>query len=106
MAQMQIDILSHLFEVERQASDVIMAAQTQADKKIAIARAKSDEDFNTQYEALCKEKDEALALQKANVDAGCKKELDAYEKELRCQKENQAEFDKVLTQILHKTLGI
>ena len=52
MAQTEADIINHLLNIERAASEVLSQAQTEAEKRISSAKATADKEFKTQYDAI------------------------------------------------------
>ncbi len=57
MAEQEIDTIRHLIEIEKNASILISEAQTEADKRIAVAKAKADSSFREQAARIVAEKE-------------------------------------------------
>ncbi|MBQ3670538.1 MAG: hypothetical protein II921_03550 [Treponema sp.] len=59
MAEQEIDTIKHLIEIEKSAALLITEAQTEADKKIALAKSKADANFKEQAAKIVSEKEAA-----------------------------------------------
>lgn len=51
----EVDTIQHLLDVEHEAAEVMLAAQVQADEKIAAARALAEKQFKEEYAAIASE---------------------------------------------------
>jgi vacuolar-type H+-ATPase subunit H len=52
MAETEVNVISHLLNVEHRASEMISGAQAEADKRIAASRAQAETEYKQQYDTV------------------------------------------------------
>ena len=52
MADSDVNVISHLLDVEKQASSLVTEARIDAEKRVSEARAKADAQFKSQFESI------------------------------------------------------
>lgn len=100
MAQTEADIINHLLNIERAASEVLSQAQTEAEKRISSAKATADKEFKTQYDAIVASEEARLVsetdavMQKYNADVA------AYKEKLAAAAKSVPSFNTFLDTVL------
>ena len=102
MAQSEVNVISHLIEVEQKANDLVKSAQSESNEKIAVARAKADSLFNSEYENLIQQLESDYNSQVAFVKEQAKNQLDNYKKTIEETNQNKEAFSALLKNILEK----
>ena len=67
----EIDVISHLMNVENQASSLIFEAQTVADKNISDARATAESLYKQKYEVLLNDLESDYSKKVENLSLLC-----------------------------------
>ncbi len=90
------DVLTHLIDVEHEASLLILEAQKESDKRLAAARAKADSDFS---EKFCKIQEELAAQKTASenkIIEDYKNTFEKYKKDLESIPQDVQALNKAL----------
>ena len=67
MAEQEVDIISHLLDMERNASEVLNQAQSEAEKRISAAKSRADQQFKAQYEKIVADEESRFASETSAV---------------------------------------
>lgn len=102
MAQSEINVISHLIEVEQKASELLKNAQNSANEKLAQSRAKANSEFNLQYENLIRGLEKNYNSEIEEIKVEYKNKLDNFINDIEKIPQNKIEFSKVLKSILEK----
>ncbi len=100
MAEQDGNIISHLLDVERGASELIDEAEKEASKRIASARAQADGEYRKQFEVLVTELEAESAKKTAALSASHDADLQQYKDSLEKTERNTAAFTKLLDSLL------
>lgn len=100
MAVEEIDVIKHLLEVEKEATEMLLEAQKKADEKIAEARSAADSRFRTEYGALVSriEKEEISAKEK--ITQNHTEMIQSYKDELSQMKKDSDSFNSLMDELL------
>lgn len=96
----EMDVIQHLLEIEREASEVLIKAQEEADKKIAAARMQSDSLFKQQFDSFTKGLDESMKSKKADVQKEEKSRLESFKNELDSTTKDNDSFNALLEKLI------
>lgn len=96
----ELDEINRLLEVEKQAAALIEQAMTDADKCMADARLKYNEQFKTQVEKLTEKLTAEYNNNLEQVKLNHQKEIEEFKLSLEQKKLNQSEFDALLNKLL------
>lgn len=97
-----VNLISHLLDVEKEAALQTKAAQDEANKIISQSHADADNSFNEQYTALIKDIDDDYAQRKNEIEDEYKKTLAEYKSEV----ENRPQYKDNFFAFLQKTVQI
>ena len=93
------DVIGHLMDVERLASDLLLDAQAEADKRKAAAREKADQEYRSAYEKI-------IAELEKNFSDGCRvrdesrdREFVSFNSRLASIKKDRTAFNTYLDSI-------
>ncbi|HPO02687.1 MAG TPA: hypothetical protein PL077_05030 [Treponemataceae bacterium] len=76
------DVIGHLIDVERLAYDLLLDAQTEADRRKAAAKEKADAEFKAAYEQIISRLEEELKREKKACDDRLSSEYSRFDSEL------------------------
>lgn len=93
------DVIGHLIDVERQAYDLLLEAQTEADRRIKAARESAEADYRAACVSMIASLDAAYASAVQECDEAKKKEFDAFKERLEAITKNQAALNACLESI-------
>ncbi|MBO8458452.1 MAG: hypothetical protein IAA81_09550 [Spirochaetes bacterium] len=87
------DIIGHLIDVEKLASDLLADAQAESEKRLSAARAQADSEFRIAYEALIKRLDADYKNKTEEIEKKRDSDIKAYDSMLESIPLNQSRFD-------------
>ena len=90
------DVIGHLIDVERQAYDLLLDAQTEADRRKATAKEQAEKAYRAAYEQLVGELELALSEGKKQCDASRDREYDDFRNHLRSIRQDRTSFNSYL----------
>jgi len=93
------DVIGHLIDVERLASDLLLDAQTEVDRRKAIAKETAERAYLTAYEQIIAELEESSAAGKKECDASRERDYAAFNDHLASIHKDQAAFKACLDSI-------
>lgn len=101
MAENEVNVISHLLEVESQASALIDDAQIEGNKRIIAAKTKADELFYSKYS----ENVASLEIQYNQIiesyETAHKEMLESYKKQILASEKNTEAFNSFLSSKLN-----
>lgn len=100
MAEAEVNVISHLLDVEHSASGLVTDAQVEADKRIAAARSKADALYKEQYEKIIQETENKYKTKTEQIDAAHEKSIADYKKALQETQEDLSSFNAYLDTLL------
>lgn len=100
MATQEIDVISHLLEVEREVSLMLSEAQKKADEKIAHSRAAADLRFKELYSQIVKNLDSEEIAAKEKIESIHKEKLASYQNELESAVKDKDSFCSIIDKVL------
>ncbi|MGP1565339.1 MAG: hypothetical protein ACTTHU_07935 [Treponema sp.] len=100
MAESEINIINHLIEVELQASSLVKEAQNEADKRLSVARAKSDAEYKQKYNEVIKKYDELYNGKVKDIEAAYKERFESYVSAVKGAEQDTKAFDERLAEAL------
>lgn len=86
-------VITHLLEVEKEASTLLSEAQNEANKRIAGYKAKAESEFKTAHDALVSEIEESYKKQIDAIQEERGKEIDSYKAGIRSLKQDRNAFN-------------
>ena len=96
----EVDIIQHLIEVERDASQLLLEAQAQADKKISEARFKAESLFKEKYSVITKDLENRTSAAKENIDKEREAIMQQYKAKIADSSKNQESFNALCERFL------
>lgn len=86
------DVLSHLLEIEANASTLVDEARSEGQRRVDAAEKSGQEAYRTRMEALRAQLGSEFAAASAAVDAEYRESLDSYRAEVEAQVPDEASF--------------
>jgi len=86
------DVIGHLIDVERQASDLTLEANAEADKRKKAAREKADAELSFASASIAEELDRSFEASRAACDVALRREFDTYIERLEAMPRDQVAF--------------
>ena len=100
MAEQEVDVITHLIDVEKRAATLTAEAQEEADKRISAARAKADESYRTQYAAIVAKEEAAYTEQTAELTKKYEQTVSSYKTRIAASAKSDAAFAALLDKLL------
>lgn len=91
------DVITHLIHVERMAYDMLLDAQTEADKRKLNAKDTAEKEYLVAYEGKIQEFEHNFETQKKYFNDSRDEQYDVFKKELSSIELDTASFDSFLT---------
>ena len=102
MSQSEVNVITHLIEVEQRANGLVKNAQNSSNETLCKVRHEAEVQFNSEYEKLIQSL-EANYTQKINLIAeNHRQKMDEYIQSVKNTVQNKNNFRKVLQEILQK----
>lgn len=99
----EIDVISHLMNVENQASSLIFDAQTVAEENINEARAKADSIYKERYDNLIKDFESNLTETKNKILQENRNSFQEYQQKIQSVAQDEKSFNALLDSLLFKS---
>ena len=99
----EIDVISHLMNVENQASSLIFDAQTVAEKNINEVRAKADSIYKERYDNLIKDFESTLTETKNKILQENRNSFQEYQQKIQSVAQDEKSFNALLDSLLFKS---
>ena len=96
----EIDVISHLMNVENQASSLIFEAQTVADKNISDARATAESLYKQKYEVLLNDLESDYSKKVENILQANRNAFAEYQQQIQSLPQDIPSFNKFLDSLL------
>ena len=93
------DVIAHLIDVERLAYDLLLDAQTEADKRTATAKEKADQEYKLAYEKIISKMESKLAEGKQASDKALETEFAEFDSYLSSITKSQPSFTTYLNSL-------
>lgn len=90
------DVIAHLIDVERLAYDLLLDAQTEADKRKSLAKEKADQEYRAAYEKIISQMESHLLEGKLSCDKARDAEFAEFESHLSAISKSQSSFASYL----------
>lgn len=102
MAGQEADIISHLLDVERNATAILTQAGEDAEKRIATARAQADQRFKAEYDELIARLEKQYAEQTTAATNSYTVAVSAYKEKISAAAKDVPAFNALLDALLFK----
>lgn len=93
------DVIGHLIDVERLAYDLLLDAQTEADKRKAAAREQADQQYRASYEKIILDLDAEEASERKLCDGSREREYEAFNAHLNSISQDRTAFNDYLDSV-------
>ena len=100
MAAEEIDIITHLLDVEKEASTTVLDAQKRADEKIAAARSQAESEFKAKYSAVVSEIEQKEKDTKSAIEKKHSADIESYKQNLNSSEKDYTSFNALMDKIL------
>lgn len=100
MAAEEVDVIKHLIEVEREASEIVLEAQKKADTLVNSAKSQADEEFRKSYSKLVEEFDSQEITARKKINSQHNSEIQSYRESLNDLRKDVSGFNSALDSIL------
>lgn len=97
----EMDVIQHLLEIERQASEILVHAQEDADKKIAETRAQTEVEFKEKFSAFLKDLDKQDENARQVVKNQHEKDFLAFKDSLTSTKKDFDSFNSLFEKLIY-----
>lgn len=96
----EVSIIAHLIEIEKQASQIIAAANIKGDKKISEAKIAAENEFKNLYAEKAKKLLADFENEKLQILEAHNKIIDEYKHSVESRNQNKEDFNKLLASLL------
>ncbi len=96
---MEQDVIGHLIDVERLAYDLLLDAQTEADRRKAAVKEQAEREFRSEYEKIVTELESDKATAIASCDERQAREYAEYDTRLSSLTQDRTAFNDYLDSI-------
>ncbi len=96
----EVSIITHLLEVEKQASQIIAAANIKSERKISEAKVAADNEFKSMYSGKAEELNNDFNRQKNEITAQHDSILSEYKDQVEKRPQNKEAFFACLDKVL------
>ena len=100
MADTEIGVISHLLEVEAEASELVKNAQAEANKRLSEARAKADSDFKLQFEKIQSKFESEYNTKIQSISENHAKIIKEYKESAESVEQDKESFKAFLEKVL------
>ncbi|MBR1403299.1 MAG: hypothetical protein IJ558_03910 [Treponema sp.] len=102
MSEKEVNTISHLLEVEQNASALTSQAQADADKKIAAAKVQADARFQEQFAQIVSDCEASYIEKTSALDNKKSDQISAYKTKISAAGRDVAAFNQFLDSVLFK----
>lgn len=96
----EIDVIKHLLEIEKEASQMINDAKIEAEKRISDARNKYNALFRESYDSMISKMEAEYQNNVKETEENHNKEIESFKNSLESKSQNKEEFAKFLDSYL------
>lgn len=96
----EVSIITHLIEIEKQASQIITVANVKGDKMISEAKMATDAQFKKLYQEKSEMLQKDFEEKKAQIDLQYSKEMEEYKESVYKQNQDKEKFNSVMDNLL------
>ncbi len=100
MAENEANVISHLLNVEAQASDLVKEAQDEANKRLSSVHAKADAEFKEKFDKIVSELEKNYNDRISAIDEKHKEALEEYKSSVENAEQNKDNFNAFLKKVL------
>lgn len=100
MSDKEVNTISHLLEVEQNASTLTLKAQEDADKKIAATKLQADSEFQNQYTKIVSDYEKSFESKKSELEASKKQKISDYKEKISSASTDKNAFNSYLDSLL------
>lgn len=102
MAEEEVNIISHLLEVEQNAYLQAKNAQEDANKMLSEARANADAAFKSQFDVIVAELDDNYKRRIEQISAEYKKDIEQYKDSVEKTEQDKPAFNSLLMKVIEE----
>lgn len=95
-----IDVLTHLLEIEKKASSLVSDAQVEADKRHVETQLKYNTEYKSKYDKLTKSLESDYQKNIENIKAKYMKEVEDYKNSLNEKTQNKKAFTSLVESLI------
>lgn len=96
----ELNVITHLIQVEKEASALINDALSEADKRISSAKASYNASYKEKYEVLIKNLEENYKEESQKIQENHKKEIQDYKEKLEKLNQDSSSFNELIENLL------
>lgn len=100
MAEREIETISHLLEVERNAREITRKAQEEADRKVGAAKAEAEKKFRAAFERMVAEHEGEYAARAAEITRNAENSVAEFRSRVSGAPKDKAAFGAFLDGVL------
>ncbi len=100
MAENEANVISHLLNVEAQASDLVKEAQDEANKRLSSVHAKADAEFKEKFDKIVAELEKNYTDRISAIDEKHKKMLEDYRSSVENTEQDKDSFNAFMKKVL------
>lgn len=100
MAVEEIDVIKHLLEVEKEATEMLLEAQKKADEKISESRSIADSRFHKEYADVVSRIEGEERSAKEKITENHANLIQAYKDELSALDKDSDSFNSLMDELL------
>lgn len=102
MRENEVDVMEHLLDVETRASAIVEDAQTESQKKIASAKSKADDDFNSKCSGIEKDLESDCNNKIKSADEEHSTLIQNFQNQITKSEKDTLSFNSFMDKVLFK----
>ena len=96
----EVSVITHLLEIEKQASSVINAAAVECDRKISNAKINAEQEFKKQYAVEAEKLQNDFDVKKNEILHNHEAVMNSYKKSVEQKNQDKEKFQDFLNKVL------
>ena len=96
----EIDVISHLVEIEHQAAELLLDTQIEADRRTTEAKTKATAEYKERYESIIKELEAQYIADASSIDKKHNSVMEDYKHAIDCTQVDTDKFNQLLDKLL------
>ena len=96
----ETDVIGHLIDIEREASEVLFDAQEKSDATVSAAKSEAESEFKSGYEAIVKEFEDSYDKSRGRITDEYDDLLKKFEEKIKSAPKDNSGFNSLLDDLL------
>ena len=96
----ETDVIGHLIDIEREASEILFDAQEKSDATVSTAKSEAEADFKSGYEEIVKECESSYEVSRGKITEEYDDLLKKFEEKIKSAPKDTSGFNSLLDDLL------